>query len=260
MTTSATVCGECGGETEALWGGVWTVVPTFCRDCANAAHLERVRIDEKQAAVDLLQRAGGTRRLLPMSLETYPKTNGGTELVKMAREYVRDYRIGTAGNLFLFGAPGCGKTGLAWGIIREVLRTEFRRAKTDRDAYGGDVLIIRLPARLVDTRAYLESLRRAIGTDQQPDTTPRRLPLVVLDDLGAERETEWAVEALGLLIAERYERELPTIVTSNYAPSELADRLDGRDSVDGGRLMSRLLENATAYHLTAPDRRLSTSD
>lgn len=256
--TDTGTCRECAEPTERIGVGVWSVVPAYCRVCADRRHAEQERADELAAVDDLMQRAGATRRTREWSLDTYPRDHGGSHMRDVATAWLDDYHAGHARNLFLCGAPGCGKTGLAWGIVRQLLRDEFRRARAERDQRGS-ILVTRLPARLLDTRAYLESIRHTFGTGQAADLTPRRVPVLVLDDLGAERETEWAVEALSLLVAERYERELPTIVTSNYTPDELAERLNGRDSVDGQRLLSRLCDGAEIFRIDAPDRRVNKS-
>jgi DNA replication protein DnaC len=64
--------------------------------------------------------------------------------------------------------------------------------------------------------------------------------LLVLDDLGAERNTDWATERLFALLNERHDYRRRTIVTSNPPPSELANHI-------GGRTMWRIAELASGY-------------
>jgi DNA replication protein DnaC len=86
--------------------------------------------------------------------------------------------------------------------------------------------------------------------------------LAVLDDLGAERPTDWARDAIHALVQHRSTQALPTIVTSNYAPSALARRLgqatkdSPADTMIGKRIVSRLVENCIKVKLDRPDLRL----
>ena len=61
--------------------------------------------------------------------------------------------------------------------------------------------------------------------------------VAVLDDLGAERSTDWSLDVLAGIIEHRSANALPTIVTTNYKPSELARKLSGHDDpIVGERL------------------------
>jgi DNA replication protein DnaC len=73
-------------------------------------------------------------------------------------------------------------------------------------------------------------------------------PVLILDDLGSERPTEWVREKLNMIINFRNIRGLKTIYTSNFAPEELQNRLDER-------ITSRILQQCEVIHLTGADRR-----
>lgn len=73
-------------------------------------------------------------------------------------------------------------------------------------------------------------------------------PVLVLDDLGAAKATEWTEEINYRLINHRYEHELPTLITSNIATRELRAAL-------GERVVSRLVEMADRVVLGGEDRR-----
>lgn len=55
-----------------------------------------------------------------------------------------------------------------------------------------------------------------------------RVGLLVVDDAGAERMTDWAAEQFTSLVDARWNAELPTIVTSNLSPTDLRDHLGAR--------------------------------
>lgn len=74
-------------------------------------------------------------------------------------------------------------------------------------------------------------------------------PVLVLDDLGAERGTDFALDALGELIDSRYRNGLPTLGASNVDPTEWPE-------VFGDRTASRLMEATAPIYVGGEDRRL----
>ena len=77
--------------------------------------------------------------------------------------------------------------------------------------------------------------------------------VVIWDDLGAEKPTEWALDRLYLLLDARYETEKPLIATSNWPPSGLEARL-------GPRLVSRLLEMGPVWEVPGSDYRVQLAE
>ncbi|MFD1274905.1 hypothetical protein ACFQ51_35035 [Streptomyces kaempferi] len=73
-------------------------------------------------------------------------------------------------------------------------------------------------------------------------------PLLLVDDLGAAKSSEWTEEINFRLVNHRYENQLPTIFTSNVLPKELADRV-------GDRVSSRLIEMCDRVVIQGTDRR-----
>ena len=77
--------------------------------------------------------------------------------------------------------------------------------------------------------------------------------LLHLDDLGAEKQTEWVIEQLYAVVNERYERQRALIVTSNVEPDDLEKQL-------GPRVVSRLVEMCgDPVMLFDDDRRMRVS-
>ena len=72
----------------------------------------------------------------------------------------------------------------------------------------------------------------------------------VLDDLGARRQSDFAEDVLLRLLDYRWNEDLPTLVTSNSSPDELA-------RVWGDRIVSRILGMGAVERMTGPDRRLT---
>lgn len=138
--------------------------------------------------------------------------------------------VTTGPSLLISGAVGRGKTFQAWGAIRALSVTGLRvpwKATTASNLYAA--------CRTGDGReAAFQSYAKA--------------RLLLLDDLGAAKSTEFTEETNYRLVNHRYENELPTLFTSNVPPKELGEAL-------GTRVASRLVEMTTRVVLTGEDRR-----
>ena len=60
----------------------------------------------------------------------------------------------------------------------------------------------------------------------------KTVPLLVIDDIGKEPPTEWAISTIYNIINGRYEAYLPTIVTTNYSTDDLIARMTPRETKD----------------------------
>jgi DNA replication protein DnaC len=143
-------------------------------------------------------------------------------------------RIHAGPSLLLVGATGTGKTHQAYGAVRAL------------SVCGAQC------SWLVTTAAdFYAQLRPRPQVDSE--TEFRKFAdsgLLVLDDLGAAKGTEWNEEINYRLVNHRYENELPTLITSNVPPKNLA-------AVLGERVASRLVEMAERVVLKGADRRLN---
>lgn len=140
--------------------------------------------------------------------------------------------LATGGSLLLAGPTGVGKTHQAYGAIRTLLAAGMRlrwQATTEADLYA--------------------QLRPRTGHDPERESqTLARCPLLLLDDLGAAKSSEWTEELVYRLINHRYEYLRPTVVTTNLPIRELRAKL-------GDRVTSRLAQMTRQLTLTGPDRR-----
>jgi DNA replication protein DnaC len=155
----------------------------------------------------------------------------------------------TAGSLLLTGTTGTGKTHQAYGALRRIAEA------------GPSVYEIR-----ATTAADMYGLLRPKGSERGAEEELRRLarvPLLVLDDLGSAKATEWTEEVTYRLINERYNACRPTLYTSNL-PADSTDRQGVRQGPDlvtalGERIVSRLSQDTTVVPMTGPDRRRSAA-
>ena len=80
--------------------------------------------------------------------------------------------------------------------------------------------------------------------------------LLIIDDLGKERTSEWVLEKLFSIVNTRYENNLPIVVTTNYDMATLIDKLTVNQNSDiAESLVSRLYEMCRGIRLNAPDHR-----
>lgn len=131
-----------------------------------------------------------------------------------------------AGNLVLLGPTGCGKTYAAISAVR----SRF---------FNGETLVFAPTVEVLDDLrpGGDGSLSRYVGADT-----------LVLDDLGAERPSQWTAERLFAIVNRRWLEKRPTVATSNIAPDLL-------EQVLGARTYSRLVGGAVALQLTGADQR-----
>lgn len=143
-------------------------------------------------------------------------------------------KIGQGPSLLLLGAVGTGKTWQAYGAIRGLAVSGVSCSWIVAPA--ADIYASMRPRSGLDSEAVFEKYSRA--------------QLLVVDDLGAAKNSEWVEEVNYRLINFRYEHSLPTLITSNLTPGNLRSEL-------GERVSSRLVEMCQRVVLDGPDRRRS---
>ncbi|MGW9131960.1 ATP-binding protein [Streptomyces sp. NPDC055681] len=141
-------------------------------------------------------------------------------------------QITTGPSLLLAGVTGAGKTHQAYGAVRALAEVGLVlrwRATTAADLYA--------------------DLRPRPGHDTERELEKVSCyPLLILDDLGAAKASEWVEEVTYRLINRRYNLMLPTLITTNLAMRDLRDQL-------GDRVASRLAEMTTRVTFEPVDRR-----
>jgi DNA replication protein DnaC len=164
--------------------------------------------------------------------------------LKRAIAFVENYPLNERG-LLLAGPCGVGKTHLAVAALKALI--------IERKVSG----------RFVDESELLRRLQFSYGPDS-PDTERdvllplMNVELLVWDDLGTRRQTDWARETIGMILNYRYTNRLLTLMTSNWS-LEPSDR-DQKSSEllqerIGLRLFSRILEMCEVVRVTGPDAR-----
>jgi len=141
-------------------------------------------------------------------------TENENHTLELAKRAALNYATDLTGWLILRGDTGTGKTHLAAAIAHACV------------AQGVATIFATVPDLLDNLRAAYAP-QSEISYDQKFDQMAN-VRLLVLDDLGAESPTPWAQEKLYQLIDHRYNKHLPTIVTTNISPSMMSERIASR--------------------------------
>ncbi len=198
-------CPDCGGsgwkvtELEGLSGA----------DRCNCFAVGRERrLEEKAGIPPLYQNASVDNFVLPADNPT-ARTGLGT-VVLTVRGFVREFpNVPKPGLLFL-GQSGSGKTHLAAAVLRGLIARGFEGV-------------------FFDFQNLLERIRsgydQASGTsDREAYRTALETDVVVLDDLGAHRVTDWVEDTITSIITYRCNNRKCTIVTTNLRDPEAGDK------------------------------------
>lgn len=193
----------------------------------------RAAMDSMASAERALACARLPERLRHCTFSTYLTTNLAGDILKakgMAMAALSD-----GNSLILAGSSGVGKTHLAAAMVNGRIES------------GKAALFISVPE-------LLDDLRKAISTGRSTDAmdTVKKSEFLALDDLGAERLTEWVGERLYMIVNHRYLNGLQTVITTN---SENAAELVLRLGDQGQRIVSRLVEIGTWCGIRAEDFR-----
>jgi DNA replication protein DnaC len=226
MSAMAETCpyGLCDGTGFVVDESTRVARPCRCRP----QRIERHRARSLSAVIP--KKYGGA------SFDRAPVTEMPAPQVQVVKRFVRDIdtNLDDGRGLWFYGTVGTGKTTLAMIVSRAAL-----------DA-GRSVAIYSLPRLLAEIRATFESDREGSYVDFLDRLAA--VDLLHVDDVGAERTSDWVLEQLYAIVNARYEEERSVIITTNLERDELVEQIRERT-------VSRLEEMCTLVPLYGEDAR-----
>jgi DNA replication protein DnaC len=206
----------------------------------------------------LLKRAAIPRRYEHCTLDTFEPGYGQADqslaaAYLMARQFVTGYPVTTEGRgLLLTGSVGVGKTHLAVGIVQALI--------VEKGVH----------ALFCDYRELLKRIQESYNpqvasTELQILTPIFEAEVLILDELGAQKPTDWVWDTVALILNTRYNDKRTTLITTNYpnAPAALArsaDKVIREETLGdriGERMRSRLAEMCVEVEMRGNDLRQS---
>lgn len=232
-------CGICGKKKQCrveivLQGKKVIRTPPVPCDCRQKV------IDEAVKREESIERAEKLKLLRSMSLmdkkfenlyfSSLQQTKFNERPLKIARRYVErfDLMYQKCQGMLFYGPPGTGKSYLAAAIANELM--EMQKS-----------IIMTSFVKILDKTAESESL---VDSLNQAD-------LLIIDDLGAERETSYALERVYNVIDSRYRANKPMLLTTNLG----VDELKNSDNIQYRRVYDRILEICYPVEFTGPSWR-----
>jgi DNA replication protein DnaC len=198
--------------------------PCRCR----AQQIERRRARSLSAVIP--------RKYRGASFDRPPVADMPAPQVQLVKRFVRDLdaNLDAGRGLWFYGGVGTGKTTLAMLVSRAAIDL------------GRSVAIYSLPRLLAEIRATFETASEGSYVGFLDRLTA--VDLLHVDDVGAERTSDWVMEQLYSIVNARYEDERSVIITTNLERDELADQIRERT-------VSRLEEMCTLVPLYGEDAR-----
>jgi DNA replication protein DnaC len=179
---------------------------------------------------------GVGKRYLSCSFETFK----GADKVKAVCKAL----VEKPESIVLTGDTGSGKTHLAVAILRESV-------KAGKVINSKGAIFTTVPDLLLSIRSGFGNSSGFEQSEEDFVNEYAKTPFLILDDLGAEKSTEWATATLSAIIDKRYRELLPTVYTTNLTLDEISNQLSRRIS-------SRMSE-AKIIKLSMPDYRRKRS-
>ncbi|MCQ2463764.1 MAG: ATP-binding protein [Clostridia bacterium] len=231
------ICGKCHTPKQCRiqtpYGEFTVMCICKCKEEAIAAEEAEYKKRRQQAALDRLRRAcfAGTDGI-NCTFENDDMSN--KRLTKICKRYVDNFSIfcRQGKGIIFYGNIGTGKTYAAYEIANALMEKGYpvlasSVSKLSKALFSAN-----------DKQKYLDGLNSTYK-------------LLILDDLGTERKSEYMKEQLFDIINSRYEAKLPMIVTTNLTTEQLINPPDA----DTGRIYDRITERCFPVEVAGNSRR-----
>jgi len=239
-----TDCPKCGGTgwTIIERSGVSGAEPCGCRSQGRAA-----RIEDRSQIPPLYRNASLENFVVP-GPENPVARRELTNVLLAVKNYVREFPNESRPGLLLIGEPGTGKTHLAVAALRKIIEKGFECLFTDYQALLDRIRAGYDPA---SNSSDKEAYRVALDSE-----------VLMLDDLGAHRVTDWVEDTITSVVTHRCNHRKPLIATTNVPDADAGSTILQRNDLlnkpeirrtlseqIGPRARSRLFEMCTVVRM-----------
>ncbi len=198
-----------------------------------------------------LRRIGIPEKYLGCTFENFnvaiPKAIGLKKAKTLLYDFVELelFKSKKSQSFLIKGTVGSGKTHLCSAVARGLVQKGYY------DIY------------FVDFKELLDEIKGTFSYSSELSEADVLYPilntgLLIIDDLGSERNTEWTEDVFARILNYRYNRDLPVIITTNYFDRQVPGALTDETLEEriGTRMRSRLYEMCRDIEIVAPDYRV----
>ena len=231
-------CSICNDPLEAKIHWPWgdTTESCMCKCMSDAYKADMAALKTEATGLQIMRYTDINRRLNPsISDMTFEKDNGSQPKLSFCREYAKNFedKMKRGSGLILLGSCGTGKTFGAGCILNSVLAQGHR-------------------ALMISIEKIAEQAEEAgfEGKGEYFDDL-MNIPLLILDDLGTARETEYMMEITNRVVSDREKSMKPLIVTTNIT----FDEIKNPKNDEWARIWSRINARAIPINFSGTDKR-----
>ncbi len=236
--TGLLFCGNCKTPKRAYidFLGKKTEVPVVCK-CEKEKEEEEREREKEQNRLAFVEKAKNacfpSELYSEMTFENSDSPERDSEA--RCREYAEDFDVKKSRGLVLYGSPGTGKSFLAASICNAIIKKGFSALFTDVMSAGADLVSVVKEDR------------------EKAEEKLNYYDLVVFDDFGMDRQTDYVLDGIQKAIVYRYNSGKPLIITTNITGDQFKNPKDVRLR----RVFSRLFERCDFIELSGADRRIN---
>lgn len=227
-------------------------------DRAKKAHTDRKSqtmtrqsVEEKTRQIYnmMIENANIPKRFLDKTFKNYNCYPENQDKFDMVCDYIKNYKENMLQGQWLImkGGYGLGKTHLAIAMVKKITFYYAKRMIKGQEDLPVNIITanrIKNPTLFITVTDMLNDIKRAYNSQEANEDEIiykyQNKMFLVIDDLGAEKQSEWQQEKLYTILDYRYREMKPTVITTNCTMNELVDQV-------GQRVVERMKEAAGEY-------------